>query len=130
MGVLRVCVAVMAAGPLIGGEAAMVSRSVRGWHGWPGISGKNGDPDHDADTAMGTTVGFLCGDRVQQLPTFGGLGQKIGDGEGQQFAAERQFGGAMTVGQKAKMTDALKARRQGVKKKPADEFRGVNRHDS
>lgn len=126
---LRVCIAAMTAGSLIGGEAAMFSRSVRRRQGWPEISGKDGDPDHDADGAVRTTVGLLCGDGVQQLPALGGLGQKIGDRGDQQFAAERQFDGAMTVGQKAEVADALEARWQDVKKKTADEFAGVNRHD-
>ena len=129
MGTLRVSVAAMAAGSLIGGELAMVSRSVRGWHGWPGISGKGCDTDHGADTAMRTTIGLPCGNSVQQLPAFGGLGQKIGDGNDQQLAAERQFNGAMTVGQKTEVANALKAGWQRMHEKTADEFAGVNRHD-
>ena len=51
-------------------------------------------------------VGECC----QEVTAVGGLGQQLGAGGGQQLAAEREFGGAMAVGQETVVADALQAR--------------------
>jgi hypothetical protein len=120
-GTRRAWVAVMTASSSIGGGSARSSRCVQGR--------QHSDPDYRADTAMGAPADLVDGDGVEKLTAIGGRRQKIGKGNDQELTTERQFGGAMAVGRKAKVEDALKTGRQHVHKKAPDELIGTNLHD-
>jgi hypothetical protein len=106
-------------------------------------SGKRqtGDADHGAEAAVRTGDWFVFGEKVEQRLGLCGLWKQIDDSRQPELAAEREFGLAMAVvsglpvevcfadiGQEAKVTDALKAGRQGVQQKAADELGSLHLH--
>ncbi len=62
-----------------------------------------------------------CGEKVF---AGGSRGKQIAADSMQQLTAESEFFLPETIGEKAKVADALKARRQGVEEKAAEELVG------
>ena len=84
--------------------------------------------DEDGLPALRTELGVVAGECRQELAAVGRLGQQWGTGGGQQLTAEREFGGAVAVGQEAVIADALKAFGQNVQQEAANELVGGERH--
>lgn len=72
---------------------------------------------------------YLFKQCLHQFAAGSRTGQQFSDGNQKKQAAERQILFAVTVGEIAKVADALKTGRQRVQQKPADELVGGNGHD-
>src|SRR6202521_2632560 len=84
---------------------------------------RNAEPDHGAAAAR-ASLGSMWWEGIPDL-----LGGSVGERQVEQPATERELGGALAVGEEAKMPDAVEAIWQGVHQEAADELVGVKRHD-
>ena len=67
--------------------------------------------DEDSRATLWAQPEVAAGECCQEVAAVGRLGQQLGAGRGQQLAAEREFGGAMAVGQETVVADTLEAGR-------------------
>jgi hypothetical protein len=115
---------VLGVGPTVNTESRCVV-GVRRCGG--GRAGAERDLAHAA-AATGTEVEGVAGGRLGRVEVFGCGSRPQGCRDGQQLTAEREFGGAMAVGEKAVMTDAVKAVGQDMQEETANEFVGREGH--
>lgn len=95
---------------------------------WPEVSGQNGNPDQHARVALRTATEGLVRRRIARRPGLRRISGRVCGGE--QTPAKFQFLSAEAVGEEAEVADALKAGRQGVDQKAADELVGGQSHDA
>jgi hypothetical protein len=89
---------------------------------------RQGAANQHLAAAAGTDVDLDTGKVAEAILPSARRWCVLGRRRGEQFAAERQLGGAMAVGKEADVADAMKTAGHRVLQEPADELIGGERH--